>query len=94
MMPVFLYNYFEKRIFFQPYFSKGINMDRDGVETGPEVKVPIYTYRKLASKHANFIWIQMKLRFHIKIINLKFLVPFKCFDFYIYNFISLFYRHH
>lgn len=58
-------------------------MDRDGVETGPEVKVPIYTYRKLASKHANFIWIQMKLRFHIKIINLKFLVPFKCFDFYI-----------
>lgn len=30
-------------------------MDRDGVETGPEVKVPIYTYRKLASKHANFI---------------------------------------
>lgn len=29
-------------------------MDRDGVETGPEVKVPIYTYRKLASKlHLN-----------------------------------------
>lgn len=54
-MAVFLYNYFEKRLFFQPYFSKGINMDRDGVETGPEVKVPIYTYRKLASKHANFI---------------------------------------
>lgn len=53
MMPVFLYTYFEKRIFFQPYFSKGINMDRDGVETGPEVKVPIYTYRKLASKQTS-----------------------------------------
>lgn len=53
MIPVFLYNYFEKRIFFQPYFSKGINMDRDGVETGPEVKVPIYTYCKLASKQTS-----------------------------------------
>lgn len=53
MIPVFLYTYFEKIIFFQPYFSKGINMDRDGVETGPEVKVPIYTYRKLASKQTS-----------------------------------------
>lgn len=50
MIPVYMYNYFEKRIFFQPYFSKGINMDRDGVETGPEVKVPIHTYHRLAIK--------------------------------------------
>lgn len=29
-------------------------MDRDGVETGPEVKVPIYTYCKLASKQTSY----------------------------------------
>lgn len=45
-----MYSYNEKSIFFQPYFSKGINMDQDGVETGPEVKVPIHTYHRLAIK--------------------------------------------
>lgn len=42
-----------KRVFFQPYFSKGINMDQDGVETGPEVKVPIHTYHRLAIKQTS-----------------------------------------
>lgn len=50
MIFVFLYIYFEKRIFFQLYFFKGINMDQDGVEIGLEVKVLIYIYRKLVSK--------------------------------------------
>lgn len=48
-----MYSYNEKGIFFQPYFSKGINMDQDGVETGPEVKVPIHTYHRLAIKQTS-----------------------------------------
>lgn len=48
-----MYSYNEKSIFFQPYFSKGINMDQDGVETGPEVKVPIHTYHRLAIKQTS-----------------------------------------
>lgn len=48
-----MYSYNEKSIFFQPYFSKGINMDQDGVETGPEVKVPIHTYYRLAIKQTS-----------------------------------------
>lgn len=48
-----MYSYNEKSIIFQPYFSKGINMDQDGVETGPEVKVPIHTYHRLAIKQTS-----------------------------------------
>lgn len=48
-----MYSYNEKSIFFQPYFSEGINMDQDGVETGPEVKVPIHTYHRLAIKQTS-----------------------------------------
>lgn len=48
-----MYSYNEKSIFFQPYFSKGINMDQDGVKTGPEVKVPIHTYHRLAIKQTS-----------------------------------------
>lgn len=55
----------KREYFFQPYFAKGINMDLDGVDPGPEVKVPIHTYHRLAIKQTSSDLDETKISYQI-----------------------------